>query len=341
MRTPIGFRPVLSRFSAILVFVIAFGGAQPAIAAKAYQYYAVGNATDVVLPHPAKPSLMLMGGGPDVDEAFQWMIKKSGGGNFVVLRASGTDVYNSYIHAMGGVASVETIIIPSRDAANAPFVIARIKGAEALFIASGDQRDYINNWQNTPVQAAIQELASKNIPIGGTSAGLTIMGQYVFTALNGTISSPDALSNPFDKTITLGRNFLELPYMNDLISDAHLHTRDRMGRLLAFMARIVNDGWTNMVRSIGLDAETALLIDDGMALRVGIGSAYFLQTLGLPEVCKPKNPLTYSNIDVQRLSGNATFNMRSWAGNGGGTANYSISVVNGVLSSTQAGGAIY
>jgi len=63
MRTPIGFRPVLSRFSAILVFVIAFGGAQPAIAAKAYQYYVVGNATDVVLPHPAKPSLMLMGAG--------------------------------------------------------------------------------------------------------------------------------------------------------------------------------------------------------------------------------------------------------------------------------------
>lgn len=341
MRTPAGFRQILSRFSAILVFVIAFGGTQAAIAAKAYQHYVVGNTADVALPDPAKPSLVLMGGGPDVDDAFKWMINKSGGGNFVVIRARGTDAYNPYIYAMGGVASVETIVIPSRDAANDPFVIARIKGAEALFIAGGDQSDYIQDWQNTPVQAAIQELASKNIPIGGTSAGLAVMGQYAFTALNGTISSADALSNPFDKAITLGRNFLELPYMNGLITDAHLDSRDRMGRLITFMARIVNDGWTNMVRGIGVDVETALLVDDGIASKVGIGSAYFLQTISVPEVCKPKTPLTYRNIGVQRLSGNATFSMRNWAGNGGGTTNYAISAVNGVLSSTQAGGAIY
>ncbi|CAF4821823.1 unnamed protein product [Rotaria sp. Silwood2] len=39
---------------------------------------------------------VLIGGGSNVDEAFQWMIKKAGGDDFVVLRASGTDAYNSY-----------------------------------------------------------------------------------------------------------------------------------------------------------------------------------------------------------------------------------------------------
>ncbi len=41
---------------------------------------------------------ILAGGGSDVDEAFKWMISKSGGGgDIVVIRASGTAAYNSYI----------------------------------------------------------------------------------------------------------------------------------------------------------------------------------------------------------------------------------------------------
>lgn len=341
MRMPASFKQMLVHLSVVFVFVMAFGGSQVAFAGKPYQYYVVGDPTNVELPHPHKPSLVLMGGGPDVDDAFKWMINKSGGGNFVVIRASGTDAYNPYIYAMGGTSSVETIIISSRDAANDPFVISRIKGAEALFIAGGDQSDYINFWQGTPVETAIQDLASNNIPIGGTSAGLAVMGQYAFTALRGTITSSNALSNPYDKTLTLGRDFLTLPDMSSLITDAHLDSRDRMGRLITFMARIVNDGWSNMAHGIGVDVETALLVDNGIASRAGVGSAYFLKTVGMPEVCKPKTPLTYRNLGVQRLSGSGTFDMRNWASYDGGTTDYSISAINGVLYSTQAGGAIY
>jgi len=331
----------LSRFAAIVVLLAGWLAAPLAQAGKPYQYDAVGDPTDVVLPHPNKPSLVLMGGGPDVDAAFAWMIKKSGGGNFVVIRSRGTDAYNPYIYAMGGVQSVETLVIPSRDAANDPFVIARIKGAEALFIAGGDQSDYINFWEGTPVQAAIQELASHNIPIGGTSAGLALMGQFGYSALNGSITSPDALANPFDKRVTLERNFLTLPGLGGLIADPHLDARDRMGRLITFMARIVNDGWAGMARGIGVDVETALLVDNGTASRVGVGSAYFMQTVGIPQVCQPKTPLTYKNIDTQRLSGDGNFDLRNWAGYGGSTTRYSISAIGGVLSSTQPGGAIY
>lgn len=310
-------------------------------AAKPYKHYLVGNPADVTPTWPSGPAMVLMGGGPDVDDAFKWMISKSGGGNFVVIRTRGTDAYNPYIYAMGGASSVETIITPNRDAANDPFVISRIQRADALFIAGGDQSDYINYWQGTQVEAAIHELASKNIPIGGTSAGLSVMGQYAFTALNGTITSPTALSNPYDKTLTLARDFLTLRDMNGLITDPHLDSRDRMGRLITFMARIVNDGWSGMARGIGVDVETALLLDNGAASRVGVGSAYFLQTVGLPQVCKPKTPLTYHDLGVQRLSGGGTFDMRNWASYDRGTVNYSISAIKGLLYSTQAGGAIY
>ncbi|CAN7695570.1 cyanophycinase [Pseudoduganella sp. LjRoot289] len=312
-----------------------------AAAGKPYDYAVVGNPANVVLPPPASPTMVLMGGGPDVDDAFKWMINKGGGGNFVVIRSRGTDAYNPYIYAMGGVASVETIIIPSREAANDPFVIARIQGAEALFIAGGDQSDYVKFWKGTPVQTAIEALASKNIPIGGTSAGMAVMGKFAFAALNGTITSAAALANPYDRSVTLERDFLTLRDMGGLIVDPHLVERDRMGRLVTFMARVVNDGWAGSVHGLGVDVETALLVDGGNATRVGVGSVYFLRTVGLPEVCKAKTPLTYRNITTQRLSGGASFDMRNWASYQGGTVDYSISAVKGVLSSSQPGGSVY
>ena len=304
-----------------------------------YEYSIVGTASDAAPAHPGAFALALMGGGDDVDEAFKWMIRKSGGGNFVVLRAVGTDAYNGYIYAFGGVASVETIIIPSRDAAHDPFVLARIHAAQALFIAGGDQGDYTNYWQGTPVETAIHDLVRRHIPIGGTSAGLAVMGQYTFTGLAGSVTSALALSNPYDETITLEHDFFSLPEMAGLITDSHLERRDRMGRLISFMAGIVNDGWTETARGIGIDEGTALLVEDGVAARVGAGSVYFLRTAGMPKVCKPLTPLTYSNLSVQRLSGAATFDMPNWRSDG--SANYSISAVEGRLYSSQEDGAIY
>ena len=48
---------------------------------------------------PAAPraGYALMGGGTDLDEAFLWLCERAGGGDFLVLRATGTDDYNPYI----------------------------------------------------------------------------------------------------------------------------------------------------------------------------------------------------------------------------------------------------
>jgi|GEM_PF-4569954 len=68
-----------------------------------YKYYCTGNQEDVNVT--MGPVFVLMGGGSDIDEAFQGMIQRSGsgsgGGDFVVIRASGTDAYNSiYLRAV-------------------------------------------------------------------------------------------------------------------------------------------------------------------------------------------------------------------------------------------------
>lgn len=333
-------RKHLARLCRFALLAGALATSQAALAGKAYKHYLVGNATDVVLPRPASPTLVLMGGGPDVDAAFQWMIRKAGGGNFVVLRATGTDAYNPYIYAMGGLQSVETLVVASRDAASDPFVLARVRGAEAVFIAGGDQSDYLRFWKDTPLETALQDAAGRNIPLGGTSAGLAVLGQFIYSGENKSVTSAQALADPYNRDVTLARDFLSLSPMGRVITDSHLDTRDRMGRLVSFLGRIVKDGWSGTARGIGVDVETALLVEGNQAQRVGLGEVYFLQTVGLPQVCAPGQPLTYENVGVQRLGGTGSFDLLNWSGYGS-TTNYAISAVKGVLQSKQPGGSVY
>lgn len=139
-----------------------------------YKAFIVGNSADAPPAPTLSPGLVLMGGGTDVDAAFQWMCQRAGGGDFVVIRTSGTDAYNPYIQELcPQMDSVETIIINNVNGANSQYVSSHIQNAEALWIAGGDQSTYTNLWRGTAVQSGVNHLLnSKQAPVGGTSAGL-------------------------------------------------------------------------------------------------------------------------------------------------------------------------
>jgi cyanophycinase len=323
-----------------LVLFLTLGLATSASAAKTYSYFRVGSAVDVATP--TTPGTVLMGGGTDVDAAFQWMCARSGGGDFLVIRATGTDAYNPYIQQLcPNENSVATLIIPNRADASDPFVISTIQSAEALWIAGGNQADYINFWKGTPVEDALNALIARGVPVGGTSAGMNVLTQFVYSALasQGVVSS-DALADPFNRYITLDRDFANVSTLTGIIGDPHFVTRDRMGRDLAFLCRINLNGWSSTPRDIAIDEKTALLIDgSGKATVVGSSTVYFLQAPGGAQVCQPKTPLTYQNIAVYRINAAGSFNLATWKGNGGTT--YTVSANSGALSSTQSGGSIY
>jgi cyanophycinase len=83
-----------------------------------YQYFRSGNPNDVQTKTQA--GFALMGGGSDLDEAFKWMCDRAGGGDFVVLRASGDEDYNPYIQGLCKLNSGGTLILTSRTAAKDP-----------------------------------------------------------------------------------------------------------------------------------------------------------------------------------------------------------------------------
>jgi cyanophycinase len=363
-------------------------GGSPKPPSGSYTYSVVGNAANVAV-NALSSGLALAGGGTDVDEVFRWLGGKANGGDFVVIRASGTGDYNPYIDALvPALDSVATLVISTVAAANDPFVAQTIRDAEAIFIAGGDQANYIDIWTDTGVESAIYEAMARGAPIGGTSAGLAVLSEFDFSAQNGTITSAEALANPYDSRVVLDTGFLSesgfvaaqplqqpppssvLRYLDNLVTDSHFQQRDRMGRLITFMARIDQDGPANdPPRGLGVNEQTAVLIEpSGMSRIVGnpyttgrkappVGdqsrAAYLLTTtVNTTKNVMPGQLLTYTDLAVTKADYNPTtgigdtFDFATWAGISGVT-NYQISSSDvgadgdADLVSTSAAGAIY
>lgn len=296
----------------------------------------VGSPADVVTE--SSSGIVLMGGSTDVENALRWMIKKSGGGDFVIIRASGSTGYNDYIYNLGGVNSVETFLLDSREKANDPAVGKRLREAEALFIAGGDQGNYVKFWTDTEVSAAIQYLIEeKKIPIGGTSAGCAVLSEYVFDAKEGSALSEEVLLNPYHTTVSLSKSFIELPYLQNVMADQHYSQRGREGRHVVFIARMMKDFGVTNAKGIGVDEKTAVCIDEnGNAIVYGSGNAYFIQSKGLlPEKCESAQALQWNHnqealavkIVAGSTTGNPVFNLLTWPG----TADQYWFVEDGVL----------
>ena len=281
----------------------------------------VGSAADVETQ--SSSGIVLMGGSTDVNEALQWMINKSDGGDFVIIRASGSTGYNDYIYDLGTVNSVETFLLDSREKANDPAVGKRLREAEALFIAGGDQSNYVKFWADTEVSAAIKYLVEeKKIPIGGTSAGCAVLSEYVFDAKEGSALSDEVLLNPYHTTVSLSKSFIELPYLKNVIADQHYSQRGREGRHVVFMARMIKDFGLTIAKGIGVDEKTAVCIDEtGNAVVYGLGNAYFIESKGLvPEKCESTQALHWhrneealsTKIIAGNAAGNPAFNLLQW-----------------------------
>ena len=228
-----------------------------------------------------------MGGATENDNAMIWFLQQANGGDVLVLRASGSDGYNNYMYSGLGVSvnSVETIVFNNSYASSEAYIHQKIQQAEAIWFAGGDQWDYISNWRNSAIDSLINDaISSRNIVVGGPSAGMAILGGFYFSAQDGTVTSSTALSNPFDNNVTVDSlPFISNQFLSDVITDTHYDNPDRKGRHLVFLARILVD-YGIEAKGIACDEYTAICIDtNGIARVYGDypnydDNAYFIQT---------------------------------------------------------------
>lgn len=294
---------------------------------------------------PTSFGMMMQGGGTDNVNALKWMIERSGGGDVVVLRTDARSGYNDFIYStLGGVNSVRTLVVDTIELANSEYVEKAVMNAEMVFIAGGDQTTYFDNWQDSKLRNALHYLAYiKQIPIGGTSAGMAVLSRLSYLPVNLSAISPEALADPFHENVDFIRdNFLYLPFMLFTITDTHWSERGRSGRTIAFLARIIQDGlapyW--LAKGIAADERTALAIDGrGNARIFGAEArndfAYFLRPASRPDRCVAGSTLDWKNaIHFYKVKGfedgRNTFNLFTWSGTGGESLD--VNVNDGVLS---------
>jgi cyanophycinase-like exopeptidase len=268
------------------------------------------------------PGLLLDGGGAleAPSSSLAWLHRRLVGsttkraGNVVVLRASYGNIYDKPFYRDGNFASVQTVLIPpctSRAAIDSVAPIVDL--ADAVYFAGGDQAHYVA-WKGTALMAAVRRLYGRGGVVGGGSAGLAIQGAVVYDSvagdrLNQETHTRDAAENPLEPQISFTTGLFAWPALADTITDTHLVVRDRFGRMVAFLARIMRDRLlphAHAAYALGIDqASSVVVAPDGTATLFnapGGRGAYLVRATVVPHLTAGE-PLNYT-ILVSHVSRN-------------------------------------
>jgi beta-aspartyl-peptidase (threonine type) len=181
-----------------------------------------------------------------VADAYRWMHEIIGDGHVVVLRAGPAPADDDYERALMAAApfgSIRTLCLPEfASARQLERAAAIVTKADAVFFAGGNQRRYVS-WKGSALMEAVQGVYDRGGVVGGSSAGLAILGQHVFDA---RLLTAGARSFTHD--------MLDFTPLRGVITDSHFTERNRLRRLWNFMKHCG-------ARGIGVDEGAALVID--------------------------------------------------------------------------------
>ncbi|MCD9030075.1 cyanophycinase [Luteimonas sp. BDR2-5] len=175
-----------------------------------------------------------------------------------------------------------------------------IERATGVFFTGGNQLRLSTLLGGTPVAKLIRVLNARGLPVGGTSAGASILSEHMI-AFGQEGSSPRAGSVRLAPGLGLTNRF---------IIDQHFRQRDRLGRLVAGLA------YNPFAIGIGLDEDTAAFIGPDDTLEVeGSGSVTIVDAAELSfssmDRAGEDDPVCLLGLRVHILIAGATFNLHT------------------------------
>ncbi|HEY0592721.1 MAG TPA: cyanophycinase [Thermoanaerobaculia bacterium] len=276
--------------------------------------YGSGDGADVA-PRLHGPVLILAGGGGDVDDGMQAAIDRIRGCadcdaeiDVAVIRASGADGYNPWFMERDGVDSVISMVITDRDSAARPDLVRAVAEAELVFFAGGDQCNYVRWIKGTPMADAVKSVYDRGGAVGGSSAGLAIQGELAYDACpDQSAQSAVVLLDPFHVDVSVSRDFFAWAPLRGVITDTHFQQRDRLGRLVVFMARSED---VRPLTGLGISEATIVLVDrEGKAEVFGKGPAHLVVAGGRAAVLAKGTPLTFRGLRIARFESGERFDL--------------------------------
>ncbi|WP_447761512.1 isoaspartyl peptidase/L-asparaginase [Sphingopyxis panaciterrae] len=231
---------------------------------KPYEHYVFGK-LNTPTPGTVSGGLLLMGGGDRNIDSMKWFFGKAGNGHIVVISASyGKEIGEEFYMDIGGIQSAEIFVFHSREQATNKKILARLRKADGIFIAGGDQSRYVRYWRGTPVAEILDAHVAAGKPLAGTSAGLAMQGEKLYGAMDdGSIKSSEALADPLGPANTIEGDFVHFALLKGIVTDTHFKERDRLGRLFAFVAKaqIGRPASEPAMLGLGVDESAALAVE--------------------------------------------------------------------------------
>lgn len=229
-----------------------------------------------------------------------------------------------------------THILDTKERANAPYAVERAELASAFLFDGGDQSIYYRAWIDSGFANSVNKaLSRKQASIGGNSAGLAILGDIVYAALHDeSFTADEALQNPYTPLMTLRKGLFRIPELKGAITETHFSERNRQGRLIAFLARILADNMLSLADAYGIavDENTCLVIDNTGKTKVyGPGSAWIYVPQSMPDICKEGFPLTWKGNAIKVIQLTPQSQAYTWATIKQAPANFYYEVIEGKL----------
>ena len=251
--------------------------------------------------------LLIIGGAEDrVGKAkiLKRFVKLAGGkaSTIVIIPTASSfqaEVIASYseVFTRHGCKTLDVINPADRIAADDPALANRINAATGVFMSGGNQLKLAQVFAGTAAGEAIRRAHQRGAVIGGTSAGASIMSEFM-------ISLGDEGVTPRQRSTQLSQG---LALLEGVIVDQHFAQRQRYGRLMSIVASSPN------LIGIGIDEDTAIEVTDNESFTViGRGAAYVLDCrraiTDAPEA-RSGAPLLVSGAVVHSLPAGSTFDL--------------------------------
>lgn len=257
---------------------------------------------------PSQPTLFIIGGAEDrVGRAtlLRRFVKLAGGrkSHIVVIPTASsfqTEVVTAYteVFARFGAPRISVVNPTSRDHSGLGDQIALLDKATGIFMSGGNQLVLSQYFCDTPLGDAIHRAHARGAVIGGTSAGASIMSEFM-TALGQDGAVPLQRSSGVSQGLGL---------LKGVVIDQHFAERARYGRLMAVIARSPG------LLGIGIDEDTAIEVTGGRFTVHGRSTAFVIdcgQAITDAPDARRYAPLLVSGAVVHALPAGATFDLQA------------------------------
>ena len=191
-----------------------------------------------------------------------------------------------------------------------------IQKAEFVFFKGGDQSVYYNQLTKEGLVDSLRAVRKRGGGLGGTSAGAMSLAGHAFVS-GWDLTSSEVLSDSDSLRLqsvegspspTSGLRSDFISAVSDAIVDTHFVARGRTARLVGLIALAHEHNRNRRVTGIGIDIQTALVVDGQKATVVGDGTVTIIDGTMARKLSRGRGlPLHYENLRLHRLTKGSTF----------------------------------